>query len=84
MLCSRINKKHFIKLNANILALGGRYRSTEAAVVSENDESAANGNGEVAYPEILCLSKKAEQERARIAWHEEVKKLNRYNRREID
>lgn len=75
MLCSRINKKHLIKLNGNILALAGRHRSTEAATSeSGNAESAVAKR--VTYPEILDLSPKERRKRQKIAWHEEVKKLN--------
>lgn len=73
MLCSRLNKKHLIKLNANVLALLGRYQSTDAAV-SENEEKKVTVAKRAVYPEILDLSRNASREREQIAWHEEVKK----------
>lgn len=72
MLCSRMNKKHLIKLNANVLALFGRYQSTEA-VISENDEKNVTVAKRANYPEIVDLSKTASREREQLAWHEEVK-----------
>lgn len=76
MLCSRINKKHLIKLNANILAVCGRHRSTEVAA-SENDEIKASvAESSVVYPEIHDESSKGRRKREKIAWHEAVKNLN--------
>lgn len=72
---ARINKKHLIKLNANILSICGRYRSTEAAAI-QNDEIKSSASEDVSYPKILDLSPRACKEREQIAWHEEVKKLN--------
>lgn len=75
MLCTRINKKHFIKLNTNVLTIFGRNHSTDTSI-NKNDEIKLNASERVTYPEILDLSAKARRKRERIAWHEEVKKLN--------
>lgn len=50
-----------------------RYSSTQI-VASEQTENVEQSET-VEYPPILDLSKKAEQERSKFAWHEEVKNV---------
>lgn len=57
------------------MSICGRYRSTEAAAI-KNDEIKSSSSDNVSYPKILDLSRQACKERKKIAWHEEVKKLN--------
>lgn len=46
------------------------------ATVNEQDETKPNATEAAIYPEILDLSVKECRKREKIAWHEEVKKLN--------
>lgn len=72
--CSKLNKNLFINVSRHASHISKRWQSAESsvatsqAILSEHIEKAK-------YPEIFDITKKAEQTRKKIAWHEDVKNV---------
>lgn len=63
---AKLNKNSISYCRSPILSLYQRYFATD---IQQNENQSK-------YPPILDLSKKAVEEREKIAWHEEVKRLD--------
>lgn len=71
MALSIFTRKFDKKLIRHLKYSNIRYFSSKITAAEDTEQSE-----NVEYPPILDLSKKAEAERRKVAWHNEVKKLN--------